>query len=259
MRLRFQDAIEPSQLALHSTQALMQRIPARHALTSSFLYDDWRPDEITALLDLLTPRRAIVVHLSPQHAAAANLHEPWYGTAYSVAPISDELVAACANPPPWEGELRWPEPNPFVPTEFALLCDEVAGKAAEAGNEAVDVAVDVADRTPAVDETAPAAAPAADATRAAGTGATAASATLDAALASRGPLVAPALVHDEPICEIWQKTDRTCVAGSRPLHLWLPSHCLLSAVRADAHPEADGLRLACIGSDGPRRTSSSTS
>lgn len=46
--------------------------------------------------------------------------EPWYGTLYSREPLPAEWLAVweAASPP---AELHLPPPNPFVPTDFALL------------------------------------------------------------------------------------------------------------------------------------------
>ena len=51
---------------------------------------------------------------------AALDREPWYGTQYSSQPLPRDWLARweAAVPP---SELRLPPPNPFVPTDFALL------------------------------------------------------------------------------------------------------------------------------------------
>ena len=55
------------------------------------------------------------------------LAEPWYGTRFAVRPHRSELIGACAKATPAlptaEGKLRWPDPNPFIPTDFTLACD----------------------------------------------------------------------------------------------------------------------------------------
>lgn len=84
MRLRFADATEPAVAVLFLSQA-MQRVLPRHALVSSYLYEQWAPEQIIALLAQLTPRRMLITHLSTRHAATATRHERWYGTPFSEA------------------------------------------------------------------------------------------------------------------------------------------------------------------------------
>ena len=180
MRLAFLDAVDPAQATLHMAQAL-QQVPARHALVGSFLYDVWAPEQISDLLAQLSPQHANIVHVSPRHATTAMQREPWYGTAYSIAAISEELMAECESPPQ-QAALRWPEPNPFIPSDFALVCDTIPATESAA---APAVAAPV---TP-MDESG--------------------SSTLAAALASRGVLSAPLLIHDDAVLEVWHKVDRT--------------------------------------------------
>lgn len=193
MRLRFLDAIEPSQAVLHLAQAL-QQVPPRHALVSSFVYDMWSPTEVVTLLSLLTPQRASIVHMAPQHAATATLREPYYGTAYSVAPVSEALLAACSAPEQ-PGDLRWPIPNPFIPTDFTLLCDARPADGDLSGD---------------VDGPPLPLAPSPKATSAA---------VLDAALAARGVLRPPRLICDREAIELWHKVDRTFRRPKTNLHV----------------------------------------
>ena len=65
-------------------------------------------------------------------ARQCNLVEPWYSTQFGVTPISAELLSACARAkdhPAAIAHLRWPLPNPFIPTDFTLVCDSEEFKA----------------------------------------------------------------------------------------------------------------------------------
>ena len=198
MRLRFLDTIEPAQAVLHLSREVRQVNQPRHALVSSFLYDEWAPDEITALLEQLTPHRMIIHHIAPLHVACASQRERWYGTAYSDEPLSAALLAACTAPPKIAA-LRWPAPNVFVPTQFDLICDgqpEVWAKVAKVKAAAGKASTGKATAGKAGGGTAPAAG-------------SDAAATLAAALASRGELLPPTLLQDESLVEVWHKIDRT--------------------------------------------------
>ena len=122
---RFRDTIEPSSAVL-ALVATMQLHPPKHALSAPFIFSDFSDfaaKEVHALLGLLTPQRACVVHVAKEHEGKAVRREPWYGTAFTVDAIVPELLRTCtaaaADP-----ALRWPEPNPFIPTDFALVCDQ---------------------------------------------------------------------------------------------------------------------------------------
>lgn len=168
-------------------------VVARSALTSSFLYDEWRPEEIGDLLAQLTPRRMLLTHMSPVHATSATKRCPFYGTAYAEGALDDALIAACERPPKID-TLCWPEPNPFIPREFGLACDDDE----EEGAAPADVS----------DGAAPGAAAPKNAT-APPSSAKPPSATYTAALAARGALPPPTRVCDDGTCEVWHKIDRT--------------------------------------------------
>jgi insulysin len=118
---RFRDTVDPSSAVL-SVVASLQLHPPKHALSAPFLFEEFAADEISALLALLTPERACVVHVARDHEAIATMREPWYDTSYHVSQMTDELLAACAAVEV-HSSLAWPEPNPFIPTDFALVCD----------------------------------------------------------------------------------------------------------------------------------------
>jgi len=118
---RFRDTVDPSSAVL-SVVASLQLHPPKHALSAPFLFEEFAADEISALLALLTPERACVVHVARDHEAIATMREPWYDTSYHVSQMTDKLLAACAAVEV-HSSLAWPEPNPFIPTDFALVCD----------------------------------------------------------------------------------------------------------------------------------------
>ena len=187
MRLRFCDTIEPAQAVLSLSQTLGQRVVLpKHALVASFLYDLWAPDEIETLLAQLTPDRAILFHISPVHASIATQVEPFYGTSYSVTAMSETLLAACRTPPS-PVELRFPDPNVFVPTDFELVCDRMAP---------ASPMIAAASETP----MAGTAAPSVDGQL---------PTVLATALVARGKTMAPVLLCDRPNAEVWHKVDKT--------------------------------------------------
>ena len=118
---RFRDATPPDSAVLSLAQS-MSLYPPKALMSGPYAHTRWAPEEVTALLDMLTPERVRFYHVSQDHAGAAPLREPWYGTAYAEEALPRSFVDECAAIGQ-DGELAWPEPNPFVPTDFALACD----------------------------------------------------------------------------------------------------------------------------------------
>ena len=69
-----------------------------------------------------------MTHVSRRHVAAATEREAWYGTAYAAAQLRSELLDRWAAAPP-HAALQLPPPNPFIPTDFALVADLEPGAA----------------------------------------------------------------------------------------------------------------------------------
>ena len=118
---RFRDVVEPSNCVMALASAA-RHFPPEHAMSAPYLFEEWAPQQILDLLAVLTPHRMCITHVSQCHTAVATMREPWYGTAFTVAPIDEAELQAWASVAPVP-ELRWPEPNPFIPTDFALACD----------------------------------------------------------------------------------------------------------------------------------------
>ena len=127
---RFRDTVEPSSAVL-SLVASLQLHPPQHALSAAFKFETFSPTEIK-LLSFLTPQRCGIIHVSHDHESSCTMREPWYGTAFTVSPIDEKLLQRCESATVHE-KLHWPELNPFIPTDFALVCDTPGFKASIAG------------------------------------------------------------------------------------------------------------------------------
>ena len=128
---RFRDTVEPSSAVL-SLVASLQLHPPQHALSAAFKFETFSPTEIKKLLSFLTPQRCGIIHVSHDHESSCTMREPWYGTAFTVSPIDEKLLQRCESATVHE-KLHWPELNPFIPTDFALVCDTPGFKASIAG------------------------------------------------------------------------------------------------------------------------------
>jgi secreted Zn-dependent insulinase-like peptidase len=73
-------------------------VPLTHAMSTSYLFTRYNPDEIAALLECMTPARSRITVWSklPEVASKCTESERWYGTKYGRAEQSAEFQAACA-------------------------------------------------------------------------------------------------------------------------------------------------------------------
>ena len=51
------------------------------ALSGSYHFEEFAPEQIGQILACLAPHNCLVTHVSHRHAAAATLWEPWCGAA----------------------------------------------------------------------------------------------------------------------------------------------------------------------------------
>ena len=99
-----------------------------------------------------------MTHVSRRHVAAATEREAWYGTAYAAAQLRAELLDRWATAPP-HAALQLPPPNPFIPTDFALVADLEPGAAAAPAARARAASAPAARTTRTADANGAAAAP----------------------------------------------------------------------------------------------------
>ncbi|KAJ6645539.1 Insulin-degrading enzyme [Pseudolycoriella hygida] len=98
----------------------MQLYPMNEVLTAPFLISEFRPDLIKDLEQQLTPKNCRIIVVGQKLAPIANSVEKWYGTKYHNEKIDDEVLnewSNCGLNP----KLSFPDPNPFIPTDFDLL------------------------------------------------------------------------------------------------------------------------------------------
>ena len=124
MAFRFKDVDEPQDAACGIAQAL-QLFPPGDVLSAGYLFEEYDAPAIAAMLQRLTPQAASVVHFSQSCAPLASQRERWYGTSYRRAPLAAATLAKwrAAAPDP---ALKLPAPNPFIPTDFSLVCERLS-------------------------------------------------------------------------------------------------------------------------------------
>ncbi|XP_056282428.1 nardilysin-like isoform X2 [Pseudoliparis swirei] len=99
----------------------MQLFPREHLLTGDQLLFHFQPQVISAALALLTPDRANLMLLSPEHEGRCPLREAWFGTHYSVEDVQQQWAEQWTTGNlQLNAELSLPAENKFIATDFSL-------------------------------------------------------------------------------------------------------------------------------------------
>ncbi|XP_048846106.1 nardilysin isoform X2 [Brienomyrus brachyistius] len=98
----------------------MQLFPKEDFLTGDQLLFEYNPEVISAALNLLTPDKANLLLLSPEHEGHCYLKEKWFGTQYSVEDISQEWRDQWIGDFSLNPDLHLPAENKFIATDFTL-------------------------------------------------------------------------------------------------------------------------------------------
>uniref|UniRef100_A0AAQ5YKZ9 Nardilysin a (N-arginine dibasic convertase) n=1 Tax=Amphiprion ocellaris TaxID=80972 RepID=A0AAQ5YKZ9_AMPOC len=98
----------------------MQRFPKEDFLTGDQLMFEFSPEVISAALSLLTPEKANLMLLSPEHEGQCPLREKWFDTQYSVEDIQQEWMERWTGSLELNSDLHLPAENKFIATDFTL-------------------------------------------------------------------------------------------------------------------------------------------
>ncbi|MBI5368123.1 MAG: insulinase family protein [Planctomycetes bacterium] len=105
--------------------ALMFQYPHEKLIENFTLIQKKDPATVRHVLAALTPANAFALVIAKDRPADRT--EPHYGTKYGVSPMAPELVARLAKAER-AGAMALPPPNPFIPSEFALVEPAAAAK-----------------------------------------------------------------------------------------------------------------------------------
>ncbi|XP_048117608.1 nardilysin [Alosa alosa] len=98
----------------------MQLFPKEDYLTGDQLMFEFKPEVISAALSLLTPDKANLMLLSPEHEGQCCLREKWFGTQYSIEDVQKEWTERWTGDFELSPELHLPVENKFIATDFTL-------------------------------------------------------------------------------------------------------------------------------------------
>uniref|UniRef100_A0A3Q4N875 Nardilysin a (N-arginine dibasic convertase) n=1 Tax=Neolamprologus brichardi TaxID=32507 RepID=A0A3Q4N875_NEOBR len=102
----------------------MQLFPKEDFLTGDQLMFEFNPgvssSVISAALSLLTPEKANLMLLSPEHEGQCPLREKWFGTQYNMEDIQQEWMEQWTGNLELNADLHLPAENKFIATDFTL-------------------------------------------------------------------------------------------------------------------------------------------
>uniref|UniRef100_A0A8C7WZN2 Nardilysin a (N-arginine dibasic convertase) n=1 Tax=Oryzias sinensis TaxID=183150 RepID=A0A8C7WZN2_9TELE len=120
---QYQEQIDPIEYVEDICEN-MQLFPKEDFLTGDQLMFEYNPEVsrsvITAALSLLTPEKANLMLLSPEHEGQCPLREKWFGTQYSVEDIKAEWMEKWTGDLELSSDLHLPAENKFIATDFTL-------------------------------------------------------------------------------------------------------------------------------------------
>lgn len=115
----YQEQIDPIEY-VEDVCENMQLFPKEDFLTGDQLMFTYDPEVISGALSLLTPDRANLMLLSPEHEGRCPLREKWFGTQYSVEDIAPEWMEKWTGDLELDSSLHLPAENEFIATDFSL-------------------------------------------------------------------------------------------------------------------------------------------
>jgi len=118
MQFRFKDKERP-QGYVASMAGLLHDYPIEEVLTGGYLISEWNPEQISSLLDHLTPDRVRVAVIAQKFKDICDSEEQYYGAKYKVEKIDNSKIEtwkSCSLNP----KFRLPDKNEFIPTNFDL-------------------------------------------------------------------------------------------------------------------------------------------
>lgn len=118
MNFRFKDKSSPTFTVTSISRKLLD-YPFEDVLVGPYKLVDWRPELIEEILCYLRPDNVRVSVVGKKFQSIADRKEEWYGTEYKLERIDDATLqnwgSDCVH-----SNLRMPDKNEFIPTDFAL-------------------------------------------------------------------------------------------------------------------------------------------
>lgn len=107
---------------------MFQDFPITETLSAGYLLEEYRPDLITEVLDLMNPNRMRVAIVGKKFVGQTDSTEKWYGTQYKLEDISQEKIDLWTNCGLNDQNLSLPPINDFIPSNLELKTNEEKGE-----------------------------------------------------------------------------------------------------------------------------------
>lgn len=118
MMFRFKQKATPINYVKNLAGDLHEYKP-QHVLVGPYLCEEFDEPLIRQILSSLNPNNVCVYILGKEFESIAKEEEKWYGTKYTIEPLSDEFVKQLEDVS-LHPELHLPTKNEFITTDFAL-------------------------------------------------------------------------------------------------------------------------------------------
>ncbi|XP_018580177.1 insulin-degrading enzyme [Anoplophora glabripennis] len=118
MIFRFKDKESPRGY-ISSLVHNLQEYPMEHILYANYMLSEWEPELVEKVWSNFVPDKVRIAVIGKKFEKDLDQEEPWYGTKYKKTYIPEETIKD------WNGaglcpDLRMPEKNEFIPTDFHL-------------------------------------------------------------------------------------------------------------------------------------------
>ncbi|KAM0792238.1 hypothetical protein ACM66B_004933 [Microbotryomycetes sp. NB124-2] len=120
MAFTFKEKSPPTSTTMELALGMSRPYPREMLLSAPYKSTEWNPQVIRDLLETMTPEqcRMMIASQEPIEGRDYDQKEKWYGTEYTIEPLSEKIFK---HRPATEFEgLHLPKPNEFVPTDLEI-------------------------------------------------------------------------------------------------------------------------------------------
>ena len=119
MSFRFKDKERPASYATRLANQLYY-YPMEEALSAEYILDKYVPEALKTVMDLMNPDNVRITLVGKMYEPECDTIDRWYGMRYNVRKIPEDTLDRWRNIA-LHPELRLPDPNEFIPSDFGLV------------------------------------------------------------------------------------------------------------------------------------------
>ncbi|CAG9861187.1 unnamed protein product [Phyllotreta striolata] len=118
MIFRFKDKESPRTYISGLVHSL-QEYPMQNVLCANYMLNEWQPELVEKFWKKFVPENVRVSVVAKKYEKELDQTEPWYGTKYKIVEIPEKTIMKWQNAGLCP-DLKMPEKNEFIPTDFSL-------------------------------------------------------------------------------------------------------------------------------------------